>query len=106
MHINLMGVGRLFYGQLLQGLPAFHQVVNGEWASGRNTETLNVLHRAWQYRYPHVTKGTDDKSSPNEKKRQPVTVAFFLNELDSLINATRLFVKILVSQFLKTFICH
>lgn len=62
-----MGVGRLFCGQLLQRLPAFRQIVNGKWASGLNTETLNVLHRAWQYRYPHVTKDTDDKSSPKEK---------------------------------------
>ena len=46
MRTELMGVGRLFCGQLLQGLPAFHQLVNRDGKSGLDTETLNVLHRA------------------------------------------------------------
>lgn len=64
----MIGVGRLFYGQLLQGLPVSHQMIYGKVKSGFDTETLDVLHRVWQ----QIEYGNEIRQ---EQKRRPTLVA-------------------------------
>ena len=85
MHIDLRGVGRLFCAQILQGLPAFRQIVNGvgrgivilelwTYYIGKDDEYACILIDDVVFFTPHKPLERTIAHFEN-KKRQPTTVA-------------------------------